>query len=59
MRLEEETVRLGVIAFVRHRRTRYDEILMESANRAWARAQVRDQIEEILRAWGPLERRKG
>jgi len=54
-RLEEESVRLAVIASIRHRHTRYDEILMESADRPWARAQVRDEINEILRAWGPPE----
>ena len=51
-RLEEESVRLAVIASIRHRHTRYDEILMRSADRAWARAQVRGEIDEILRAWG-------
>src|SRR5208283_309658 len=50
-RLEEESVRLAVIASIRHRHARYDEILMESADRAWARTQVRDEIDEILRAW--------
>jgi hypothetical protein len=54
-RLEEESVRLADIASIRHRHTRYDEILMESADRAWARAQVRDEINEILRAWSPPE----
>src|SRR5208283_6180 len=53
--LEQESVPLAVIASIRHRHTRYDEILMESADRAWARAQVRDEINEILRAWGPPE----
>jgi hypothetical protein len=28
---------------------------METADRPGARAQVRDQIHEILRAWGPAE----
>jgi hypothetical protein len=55
-RLEEESVRLAVIASVRHRHTNYDEILMKSADRPGARAQVRGEIEEILRAWGPPER---
>jgi hypothetical protein len=54
-RLEEESVRLAVIASVRHRHTKYDEILMESADRPWARAKVRREIDEILRAWGPPE----
>jgi hypothetical protein len=51
--LEGESVQLAVIASIRHRHTHYDEILMESADRAWARAQVREEIDEILRAWGP------
>ena len=51
-RLEQESVRLAVIASIRHRHTSYDEILMESADRAWARAQVRDEIDEFLLAWG-------
>jgi hypothetical protein len=54
-RLEEESVRLAVIASVRHRHTTYDEILMRSADRPGARAQVRDEINEILRAWSPPE----
>jgi hypothetical protein len=54
-RLEDESVRLAVIASIRHRHTNYDEILMETADRPGARAQVRDQIHEILRAWGPAE----
>jgi hypothetical protein len=54
-RLEEKSVRLAVIASVRHRHTKYDEILMESADRPWARAKVRHEIDEILRAWGPPE----
>ncbi len=55
-RLEDESVRLAVIASVRHRHTNYDEILMESADRAWARAQVRNEIDAILRAWSLPER---
>ncbi len=54
-RLEEESVRLAVVASVRHRHTPYDEILMQSADRPWARAKVQDEIDEILRAWGPPE----
>jgi hypothetical protein len=54
-RLEQESVRLAVVASIRHRHTRYDEILMESADRAGARAQVREEIDEILRAWAPPE----
>ncbi len=49
--LDEGAVRLAVIASIRHRHTRYDEILMKTADRQGARAQVRDQIDEVLRAW--------
>jgi hypothetical protein len=49
-RLEDESVRLAVIASIRHRHTKYDEILMRTADRPGARAQVRDQINQILRA---------
>ncbi len=54
-RLEEESIRLAVIASVRHRHTNYDEILMRTADRSGARARVRDEINEFLRAWGPPE----
>jgi hypothetical protein len=55
-RLEDESVRLAVIASIRHRHTNYDEILMRTADRPGARAQVRDQIDAILRAWGRQEK---
>jgi hypothetical protein len=54
-RLEEDSVRLAVVASIRHRHTRYDEILMASADRAGARARVRHEIDQILRAWAPPE----
>jgi len=54
-RLEEERVRLAVIAAVRHRYTNYDEFRMESGDRAGAREQVRDQIDKILRSWRSQE----
>jgi len=37
---------------IRHGHTRYGEILIESGDRQSARAQVRDKISEVLRAWG-------
>jgi hypothetical protein len=54
-RLEEEHVRLAVIAAVRHRHTNYDELRMESGDRAGAREQVRDQIDKILSSWRSQE----
>ncbi len=48
-KLEAQSVELAVGAAVRHCHTNYGELLAESGNRAWARGQVRDQINEILR----------
>jgi len=58
-RLEERSVVLAVVASVRHRHTKYDELLMESGNRAWAREQVRDEIDKILTAWRGMEPARG
>ena len=45
---------LEMIAAVRHQRTAYDELLLGGLDRALAREQVRDQVEETLEAWrGP------
>jgi hypothetical protein len=49
--LEERALRLAVVAAVRHQRTAYDELLMGGLDRALAREQVREQVEEILGAW--------
>jgi hypothetical protein len=49
--LGDQSVVLAVIAAVRHRHTNYDELLMESGDRTWARERVRDQIDGILHSW--------
>jgi hypothetical protein len=49
--LDDEAVRLAVIAFIRHRYTRYDELLMKSMDRSWARQEVQPRIGEMLDAW--------
>jgi hypothetical protein len=49
--LEEEALRLAVIAAVRHRHTGYDELLMKGVERLDARGRVREQIEEALEQW--------
>jgi hypothetical protein len=49
--LEDEALRLAVIAAVRHRHTRYDELLMKGVERLDARERVRAQIEEVLEQW--------
>jgi hypothetical protein len=48
---DEEAVRLAVLAHIRHRETNYHELLGSDWDRADARAQVRDRVEEVLRLW--------
>src|ERR1017187_351947 len=50
-KLDSDAVTLAVIAAVRHRHTKYDELLARGVERAPARATVQDQIEQILDAW--------
>ena len=54
--LDENTLRLAVIASVRHAHTNYDELLMEGMDRASAREEVWEKIEEVLKDW---EKRSG
>lgn len=49
--LEEEPLRLAAIAFIRHRHTTYDTLLMNGMDRASARQSVWDKIEETLQHW--------
>ena len=49
--LDEEAVRLAVVASVRHQDTSYDELLMSGVPRADAREQVRPDIDQVLAAW--------
>jgi hypothetical protein len=52
--LEEQVLKLAVVAAVRHRHTGYDALLASGLDRVLAREQVRDRVEEILAAWrGP------
>ena len=46
-------VRLAVIAHVRHKYTKYDELLARYDDKQEARREVRGTIEEILGNWGP------
>jgi hypothetical protein len=50
-KMDSNAVTLAVIAAVRHRHTRYDELLAKGVERADARSTVQGQIEEILDAW--------
>jgi hypothetical protein len=49
--LDEQAVRLAVVASVRHEDTGYDELLMAGVPRGEARAQVRPDIDRILATW--------
>jgi hypothetical protein len=51
--LEDEALRLAVIAAIRHNRTNYDELLMKGLERLDARERVWPQIEEVLQQWSP------
>ena len=48
-------LRLAVIAHIRHEHTRYDELLLCHGDRQPARAEVREQIDEILARWQAAE----
>lgn len=49
--LDEEALTLAAVAFVRHRYTNYDELLMRGLPRSLARSYVRDKIEDVLSRW--------
>jgi hypothetical protein len=48
---DPQALRLAVIAHIRHEHTRYDELLMQHADRRQAREMVRAQIEKVLARW--------
>jgi hypothetical protein len=48
---DEEAVRLAVIAHIRHRETRYDELLAKGYDRRAARAAVEEDVRRVLRNW--------
>jgi hypothetical protein len=39
---------------VRHRHTRYDELLMSGQERAAARSAIREEMDSVLDRWGKL-----
>ena len=49
--LDEQAVRLAVVASVRHGDTGYDELLMAGVPRGEARTRVRPDIDRILATW--------
>jgi hypothetical protein len=49
--LDEKSIRLAVIAYVRHSETGYDELLSQGMDRWLARDEVADEIDKILDHW--------
>src|SRR5207302_10394201 len=52
---DPEAIDLAVQAYVRHRHTKYDELLASGADRLDARAQVRAAIDDVLARWRKTE----
>ena len=49
--MDEAALRLAVIAHVRHRETKYDELLAKGHERWEARAAVEEAVDRVLRKW--------
>jgi hypothetical protein len=49
--LDEEAIRLAVIAHIRHAETKYDELLSRGLDRSLARGEVGDEINEVMARW--------
>jgi len=49
--LDEEAVQLAVVAHIRHRETRYDQLLADGWERHEAREDVRHQVSAVLALW--------
>ena len=49
--LDENAIRLAVVAHIRHNMTPYDELLMEGCDRLTARSEVNEQISDVLSTW--------
>jgi len=48
---DEETIRLAVIAHIRHAETQYDKLMVKGFVRREARKQVQNRVNEVLRKW--------
>jgi len=53
--LDENTIRLAVIAHIRHTQTQYDALLARGYERWDARAQVEEAVSRVLTKWEVLE----
>jgi hypothetical protein len=50
-KMDEQAVRLAVIAHIRHNETNYDELLGKGWERSDARIAVADRVDEVLNRW--------
>ena len=53
--MDEQAVRLAVIAHIRHNETNYDELLGRGWERSDARSAVADRVDEVLDEWEASE----
>ncbi len=53
--MDEQAVRLAVIAHIRHSETNYDELLGTGWDRSDARGAVADRVDEVLDHWRAAE----
>jgi hypothetical protein len=56
--LDEEVVRLAVVAHIRHRETKYDELLVKGLDRWEARTAVEKTVQELLQKWETSSKQK-
>ena len=49
--LEEAALTAAVVAAIRHRHTRYDELLMSGYSRTDARDSIHEAVDRVLEAW--------
>jgi hypothetical protein len=56
--LDEGVVRLAVVAHLRHRETKYDELLAEGYDRWEARTAVEKTVHEVLQKWKTSSKHK-
>jgi len=49
--LDENAVRIAVVAHIRHAETQYDELLVTGCERWDARAQVEEIVRRVLTKW--------
>lgn len=49
--LDENLIRLAVVAHIRHEKTPYDDLLAMGNERWEARAQVKEAVDQVLEQW--------